>query len=419
MIGRYAVGKKVSWLVAAALSVTALALVACGGIVRAVERDGAQPALQEQPASQAGSAPGQVAQPLGPDDIVAAQEQVLSRIHEQALPSVVHIRVTQQVQSDTSGRGFDLPFEFGLPRQFFQEGEGSGFVWDDQGHVVTNHHVVAGADRVTLIFADGTMSEARVVGSDPDSDLAVLEADLEPDRMRPAALGDSAQVKVGQMVAAIGNPFGQEFTMTSGIVSAVGRTISSGASQFSIPLVIQTDAAINPGNSGGPLLDRQGRVIGINTQIVSRSGASAGIGFAVPINMAKKVIPELIADGSYEYAWLGIQGTTLTPDIAEAMGLPTDTRGALVIEVVEGSPAAAADLRGSDRTARINGIEGEVGGDVITAINGTAIRTMDDLIAYLIEQTRPGDQVTLNVLRDGGQQTQVAVTLGTRPQSRV
>jgi 2-alkenal reductase len=219
---------------------------------------------------------------------------------------------------------------------------------------------------------------------------------------------------VGQLAVAIGNPFGQEFTITSGIISAVGRTIRSGNSQFSIPQVIQTDAPINPGNSGGPLLDRHGRVVGVNTQIISRNGASSGIGFAVPIDTAKRVIPVLIEDGKYEYAWLGISGTTVTPAAAELMDLPRDTKGALVIDLSQGGPADQADLQGSDTTLSQDGIDYRVGGDIITAANGHPIQDMDELIAYLIENTRPGDQVEVEVIREGAGQT-LTITLGQRP----
>ena len=222
-------------------------------------------------------------------------------------------------------------------------------------------------------------------------------------------------VRAGQTALAIGNPFGQEFTITRGIVSAVGRTIRSGNSQFSIPEVIQTDAPINPGNSGGPLLDRQGQVIGVNTQIISRSGSSSGIGFAVPIDAAKRVIPVLIQDGRFEYAWLGISGTTLRPNVAELMDLPKDTRGALVISLAEGGPSDEAGLHGSDRSRTVDGVDFPLGGDIIVAINGESIEDMDDLIAHLIDKTRPDEEASIEVLRGGGTRETIRVTLGTRP----
>lgn len=362
------------------------------------------------------------------DAIVAAQEQVLNHIYETVLPSVVHIRVVQKVEQPETGMspftfefpeipGFPSPFENipGAPQEFYREGEGSGFVWDSEGHIVTNNHVVEGADRVEVIFWDDTLVEAEVLGTDPDSDLAVIKVDLSAQKLHPVTLGDSDALKVGQMVAAIGNPFGQEFTMTSGIISALGRTIRSESSRFSIPEVIQTDAAINPGNSGGPLLNRQGRVIGINTMIISRSGASAGIGFAVPIDIAKKVVPVLIEEGSYTYSWLGITGTTLTPKVAEFMNLPAGTQGALIVRVAKDGPADKAGLRGSDKTLKIEGQEHELGGDVIISIDGQPIKEMDDLITYLVEDTRPEDVVTLEVIHEDGQREEIQVTLGQRP----
>lgn len=344
------------------------------------------------------------------DAIVAAQEQVIGGIYDRLVPSVVRIRSSRQREP--------VPNFPGLPElPDFERSSGSGFVWDDQGHIVTNHHVIEGAGRVTVIFADDTQLDATVLGSDPDSDLAVLQVEDSDHPMPPVSLGDSSAVRVGSVAVAIGNPFGQEFTITSGIISAVGRTINSGNSDFSIPQVIQTDAPINPGNSGGPLLDRQGQVIGINTQIISNNGASSGIGFAVPINAAKRVIPGLIADGHYEYAWLGISGTTLTRDLAELNGLPRDTRGTQIIDLAPGGPADHGGLHGSDDTGTIDGLEIKVGGDVIVAINGSPIEEMDQLIVYLIENTSPGQEVEIGYLRGGESRQTLTVTLGKRPGS--
>lgn len=366
------------------------------------------------------------AQPAtGDSDIVAAYEQALIDVYQNALPSVVNIRVTQKIERET-GNGFDFPFRpFGSPfeppfspgpEEFYNRGQGSGFVWDKEGHIVTNYHVVAGATDVEVIFAnDNKTIKAEVLGSDPDSDLAVLKVDLPAADLQPLTLGNSDTLQVGQLAIAIGNPFGQDFTMTSGIVSAVGRTIRSGNSLFSIPEVIQTDAPINPGNSGGPLLNRQGQVIGINSQIISASGANAGIGFAIPINIAKQIVPTLIKGDTFEYAWLGITGATLTSEVADFMKLPADTRGALVINVAQGSPADEAGLQGSDKTLKVAGAEYQLGGDVITAINDHPVEDMDDLIAYLVEETRPGDRVTLQVIRADGTRESVEVELGVRP----
>ena len=353
-----------------------------------------------------------------PSVVLAAHEQVLNNIYETALPSVVFIRVTRNFGD--LGRTPDQESP-NRPDRRFPEGffspttGGSGFVWDDAGHIVTNHHVVAGNDRVTVIWSDDTELEAEVLGSDPDSDLALLKVDAPPETLQPVTLGDSDAVTVGQVTAALGNPFGHEFSITSGIISGVGRTIRSGNSPFSIPEVLQTDASLNPGNSGGPLLDRKGQVIGVNTQIISRTGGgNSGIGFAVPINIAKRVIPALLATGKFDYAWLGISGGSLSPDLAELMGLPRDTRGALVMEVIEDSPAALGGLRASDRMEVVAGRPTPLGGDVIVSIDGSPVNGIDDVISYLVTRARPGQKITLEVLRDSGR-AELEVTLGVRP----
>ena len=346
-------------------------------------------------------------------NLVAAQESVMIQIYQKAVPSVVNIQVIQgSGGNDGTGAFPNVP---GVPEDFLERGEGSGFVWDDKGRIVTNQHVIDGAEIVTVIFSDRTQVLAKVLGGDTDSDLAVLEL-LEPiDGLNPIDLGDSSEVLVGQLAIAIGAPFGQEFTMTSGIVSAVGRTIRSGFSQFTVPEVIQTDAPINPGNSGGPLLDRHGRVMGINTQIISRSGSNAGVGLAVPINIAKMVVPALIEDGKYEYSWLGISGGPVRPHVVQLMDLPEGTEGALVITVREDGPAAYGGLTGSDRTEVVNGIQYALGGDTITGIDGSKVRDMTDLIVYLTNNTRPGDEIMLEVIHQDGTSEDLQIVLGTRP----
>jgi len=335
------------------------------------------------------------------------EEELLVNIYERVNPAVVNIRVIKRVEQ---------PATFLTPDEFYQEGQGSGFVWDQEGHIVTNNHVVEGADEVEVVFWDDTVAEGKVIGTDPDSDLAVVEVDLPAEELHPVELSDSDELRVGQLAIAIGNPFGQAGTMTRGIVSALGRTFSSGSSPFAIPEMIQTDAAINPGNSGGPLLDSQGRVIGINTLILSRSGSNSGVGFAVPVNMAKRVVPVLIEEGEYQYAWLGITGQDLIPAIVEAMDLPASTRGALVVAVGQGGPADQAGLRGSTETVEIKGRPLEIGGDIILAIDGTPVQDMDDVIVYLVKNTRPGQKVELSILRDG-QEQKLTVELGERPDS--
>ena len=404
-----------NWITGLLLAVVGAIVVGCSN--GEVTSGNVASSITETPASQEQSDKG-----LGLDTgdsmaLVAAQEVVLSGIYYSVLPSVVHIRVSQRVSEQSVESPFPFPFGFGQePREFYRQGEGSGFVWDSDGNIVTNFHVVQEASRVTVLFSDGTEVEAEVLGSDPDSDLAVLKVEKLPARAVPAKPGDSDAVHVGELAVAIGNPFGQEFTMTTGIISAIGRTIPSGVSTFSIPNVIQTDAPINPGNSGGPLLNRNGEIIGINTQIASTNRASAGVGFAVPINTAKKVVPYLITESKYDYPWLGISGTTLTAEVADLMDLPEDSRGALIVDVTKGGPADEAGLKGSDKTVTIDGQQFPLGGDILIAIDDSVVHKMDDLIAYLMEHTRPGDQVSVDILREEGV-SEVTVILGTRPRA--
>jgi 2-alkenal reductase len=345
-------------------------------------------------------------------DLVAALEEAFVDVYDGALPSVVNIRVMKSFDiGDFSDE--DLPEEH---PEFFNQGGGSGFVWDNQGHIVTNDHVVSGATDIEVLFADDTRAAAEIVGTDPDSDLAVIKVDLPASALQPLTLGDSDQMRVGQLAIAIGSPFGQEFTMTSGIVSAVGRLIRGGNAGFSIPTAIQTDAPINPGNSGGPLLNRSGEVIGINAQMASRTGASSGIGFAIPVNIAKKVVPALISGDDYKYAWLGISGGEVSVEMSDFRDLADATRGAVVIEVVDDGPAAAAGLQGRDASLDEESDEYRFGGDIITAIDGQPVAGIDDLISYLVTLYQPGDTVTLDVIRANGSTEQLQVTLGERPE---
>lgn len=359
------------------------------------------------------------------DAIVAAYESVIGDVHENVLPSVVSIFVLNRVEVSDSIPGFTYPFPFGQrPPQtgesqqefFYRNGQGSGFVWDTQGHIVTNRHVVVDAERISVQFSDGSAYAAEVVGLDQDSDLAVIKVEMDAEKLTPVILGDSNEVRVGQLAITIGNPFGQEFTTTTGIVSAIGRTIRTGDSHFSLPKVIQTDAPMNPGNSGGPLLDRKGQVIGVDAQIITRSGANTGIGFAIPVNIAKQVVPVLISEGSFTYSWLGIRGTTITPEAVDLMGAPEGTRGAQVIALAEDGPAHIGGLVGSTKTKQTSQGNIRYGGDVITAINGQPVLGMTDLIVYLLESTRPGDTVAVSVVRDGGEVAEIKVTLDARPE---
>lgn len=294
-------------------------------------------------------------------------------------------------------------------------GQGSGFIYDETGRIITNDHVVEGAERVEVTFSDGTIREAKVIGQDPNSDLAVVKVEQLPGGIAPLQFGEMSELAVGQTVIAIGNPFGLDGTLTRGIISALGRTIPA-LTPFSIPQAIQTDAAINPGNSGGPLLDLHGHVIGVNAQIetdgVSRS--NSGVGFAIPVSVVKRVIPVLIEKGRYEWAWLGVSGGNVTPALVEAMKLPFE-RGAYILEVAAGGPAAQAGLRGADTTLRVNDLVLLVGGDVITAIDNQPVKSFDDLLVYIALNTTPGQNVTLTTLRAGKTQVEVRVRLGARP----
>lgn len=366
---------------------------------------------------------------------LSSYESTLENIYTQVNPAVVSIRVVSQqaalTANSTTNPFSNIPgipnFFFGTPDQNnnqpstpqFSQALGSGFVWNPDGYIVTNNHVVKGADKIEVKFADGTALPAKLIGTDPDSDLAVVKVDNPGFTLTPITVSSAAAVKVGQIAVAIGNPFGLENTMTVGIVSALGRTLPasetniSGAS-FSIPDIIQTDASINPGNSGGPLVDAQGGLIGVNTAIESASNSNSGVGFAIPATIVSRVVPELITNGKYDHPYLGISGTSLTPDIATAMKLDATQRGALVEEIVPNGPADQAGLQGSDRQVTIDGQDLNVGGDVITAIDGNPVKTMDDVITYLADHTDIGQKVTLTVLR-AGKEKSIEITLEARP----
>ncbi len=291
---------------------------------------------------------------------------------------------------------------------------GSGFLIDTEGHVITNSHVVEGADQVEVTLGSSETSHtAEVIGSDPATDVALLKVDVPADQLHPLALGDSSKVRVGDPVIAIGNPFGLDRTVTSGIVSALQRQIEA-PNGFSISHVIQTDAAINPGNSGGPLIGADGSVIGINSQIQTRSGGNVGIGFAVPINTASDVVRQLMDDGEVEHAFLGVNGGTITPQLSSALNLPVD-KGVLLAEVVEDGPADKAGLKGGTTEATIEGARVELGGDIITEVDGDPITSMDEVIST-VNSAKPGDKLELTIMRDGKTKT-VTVTLGVRPDS--
>jgi S1-C subfamily serine protease len=328
-----------------------------------------------------------------------AEDLLLISIYSRVNPSVVNIQVMKSVDT-------------GLGTDFFEEGEGSGFILDQQGHIVTNGHVAEGAEELQVTLYDGTILQAQVLGTDPDSDLAVIKIDAPAEILRPVELGDSDSLQVGQRAIAIGNPFGLEGTLTVGIISALGRTLPA-ESLFTIPEIIQTDAAINPGNSGGPLLDAEGRVIGVNTAIRTTTGGSLGVGFAVPVNLVKKVIPQLIAEGHYDHPWLGIKGVTITPVLASEMDLEVE-RGVLVSEVTPDSPAEKAGLRGGSREVTVRGSNVRQGGDIIVSIDERQVIRFEDLLAYLVMEKQVGDRVSVTILR-GGMEQSLQLELQPRP----
>ena len=297
---------------------------------------------------------------------------------------------------------------------------GSGFVYDSNRHIITNYHVASGTKNIDVTFMDGNTYHAQLVGSDPFTDLAVLYVeDVPKDTLVPLALGNSAMLEVGEEIAAIGNPFGLSGSMTAGIISGLGRLLPSNTnlgSQYSIPNIVQIDAPINPGNSGGPLLNMRGEVVGINSAIFSSTGEFSGVGFAIPSNTLNKIIPSLIKGGSFSHPWIGLSGTNITPEIANAVGLK-ESRGFLVADTVSGSPAEKAGLRGGDKVANINGREIALGGDVIEKIDNNTVRKIDDILVYLESVKSVGDTVSLSVLRNG-QLQKLNLTLAARPSSQ-
>jgi S1-C subfamily serine protease len=294
-------------------------------------------------------------------------------------------------------------------------GQGSGFVYDDEGRIITNNHVVEGAveDGITVTFIDGTIVPATIVGTDPYVDLAVIDVDASSFLLRPVTMGSSSKLLVGERVIALGNPFGLADTMTAGIVSAVGRQMDAPGG-YAIVDVIQTDAAINPGNSGGPLLNMEGEVVGMNTAIVSDTRQFSGVGFAIAADTITREAPSLIETGKYDHPYLGIRGMGLIPSVNEAMDLDENTRGALVTEVLDGTPADEAGLQGGDRDLDVDGFPVRVGGDVIIGVDGHTVKDLYDLVVYLERTTRPGDKVTFTIIRDKDV-VELDLVLGVRP----
>jgi S1-C subfamily serine protease len=430
--------KKKSMSIVTGALLALLALPGCGGVPLISAATTPLAALKLETSAGNNTAPA-VTAPVS-TEALAAMEGALENIYNRVNPSVVSIRVvaTEQVSMpnppDLPGFRFffgpntpQFPQQQQSPQQQFRQGAGSGFVWDKDGHIVTNNHVVDGADKIRVTFADGTTADAKVVGTDPDSDLAVIKVDVPAERLQPVEVADSNQVKVGQLAVAIGNPFALENTMTVGIVSAMGRQLPVGAysqnglgatpqPSYTIPNIIQTDAPINPGNSGGVLVNDQGQMIGVTAAIESPVRANAGIGFAIPSAIVQKVVPTLIKGDTYEHPWLGLSGISINPDLATAMKLGSDQRGALVIDVTPGSPADKAGLHGSDRQMTVDGQDVRVGGDLVTAFNGQPVQGFDDLVADLANSAQVGQTVKLTVLRNGKEET-IEITPAARPAS--
>jgi 2-alkenal reductase len=339
-------------------------------------------------------------------------QALLAGLYDQVAPSVVNIQVTVT----GSQFGLEIPGLPGLPELPFGDeeqapiqGQGSGFIYDNDGHIVTNNHVVDGATEVTVYFSNGMWAEAEVVATDPAADLAVIKV-TPPDGVnwQPLPLAPANALRVGYSVVAMGSPFGLQETLTSGVVSALGRSIPTDSgldsgSSYSLPDVIQTDTAINPGNSGGPLLNLKGEVVGVNFAINSMSGSNSGVGFAIPVSVVEKIVPALINDGGYAYSYLGISGASINASVAEEQNLDDNQLGVYVATVVDGGPAAEAGVQE---------------GDIITAIDSQGVTRFEDLISYLFRSTTPDQTITLHIVRDGEEMT-LDVTVAERPAEAV
>ena len=290
---------------------------------------------------------------------------------------------------------------------------GSGFVYDIFGHIITNAHVIENSSKVTVTFLDGNQYNAEIIGTDDFTDIAVIKVNEKPRLLNPLDIGDSSVLLVGEQVAAIGNPFGLSGSMTSGIVSQLGRLLDSQDNGFLIPDVIQTDAAINPGNSGGPLLNMKGEVVGINTAIRSATGESTGVGFAIPSNTIKKIVPVLIEEGEYSHPWMGVTGIDIDPDLAKIRELG-NAKGFLIVTVIDGHPADDAGLQGVSKTVEIDGKEYPIDGDIIISVDGKEVRKINDLLVHLQREKSVGDEMILGVMRDGDL-IHLTLTLAERP----
>ena len=337
-------------------------------------------------------------------------EQAFSVTEDEKNNIAVYEKVADGVVNVTS-TAVQMDFFFNA---FPTQGSGSGSIIDTKGHVLTNHHVVANAQKLEVTLGDGSKWPAQLIGSDPDNDLAVIKIDAPKEKLKVISMGDSRNLRIGQKVLAIGNPFGLQRTLTTGIISSLGRTIRSEVGTL-IEDVIQTDAAINPGNSGGPLLNSDGEIIGINSAIISPSGGSVGIGFSIPINTAKRVVPELISKGYVSYPWIGATIQTLIPEVAKYLKLKIE-RGAMIAEAVKGGPAEKAGLKGGDQRVQVGNMIVIVGGDIVVKADQHDVKTHDELIRYIREK-KPGDTILLKLFRKGNFE-EVKVLLGERPRKR-
>lgn len=330
------------------------------------------------------------------NNTILAESKTLSliEIFEKAEPGVVRVNIQKnQTENDVGGVG-------------------SGFVFDKKGHIITNAHVIDDATKTIVTFLDGRSYIAEIIGIDESTDIGVIKVNADLKLLHPLSLGDSSNLKVGESITAIGNPFGLSGSMTSGIISQMGRLLPSD-SGFSIPDVIQTDAAINPGNSGGPLLNMRGEVVGINTAIQSTTGEFTGVGFAIPSQTVAKIVPTLISEGEYKHPWIGISGRDIDPDTANVLGLK-DTLGFLIITVVEDSPASNAGLIGSNKTIQVEGREYSIGGDIIISVDGIDVRKIGDILIHLQRDKAVGDEMVLEILRDN-RTTNITIILQERP----
>ncbi len=398
-----------------------LGLAACSSGTQANLPTSVPESSQTEAASPTATDTGETTPSMQEAPSLEGLQSAYEAIYQEVLPSVVSIDVTETVTQTTPSMP-ELPFDFGLPQdenpqQYQQSAAGSGFVWDTEGHIVTNNHVVEGADTIRVTFSDGTSVKGELVGSDSSSDLAVVKVDMPASSLKPIQVADSTKAKVGQIVIAIGNPYRLDSSMTTGVISGLGRSLSvdsSSTSTYTIPDMIQTDTAINPGNSGGVLVDINGQLVGVTSAIESPVRANSGVGYVIPSIIVQKIVPFLIKDGSYQQPYIGITGTTLTSEMATEMGLEATQHGALVYDVIPGTPAEDAGLKGSDLTATINGQDVRVGGDVIVAVDGQPITDFEDLTAYLARYTNVDQTIAITFLRDGKEQ-QTNLTLSARP----